>query len=93
MIKYEQMPLTEFSEYLLKKVKIDFYEIINNIEIEKSMVGIITECSVGSKKISFEKNQIEDHILSVCKFINESDNQVYTIMVRNIMNITPIIKE
>ena len=93
MGKYEQMPLKEFNEYLLKKVKIDFYEVTNNNEIEKTMIGIITECSVGLKKISIEKTQIDDHILSVCKFLNESDNQVYPIMIRNIRNITLITKE
>ena len=93
MGKYEQMPLKEFNEYLLKKVKIDFYEVTNNNEIEKTMVGIITECTVGSKKISIEKTQIDEYVLSVCKFLNESDNQVYPIMIRNIRNITLTTKE
>jgi hypothetical protein len=93
MEKYEQMPLNEFNKYLLRKVKIDFYEVINNNAIEKTMVGFITECTVGSKKISIEKTQIDEHILSVCKFLNESDNQVYPIMIRNIRNITLITKE
>lgn len=87
MKNYEKYTLEEFSEFLLKKIKIVFNDtLIDNAE--KKMLGEILECHTGNKTLSLERTEIVSGFPFLCVFLNKDDNKEYTILVKNIKDIS-----
>jgi hypothetical protein len=92
MNKFEQMPINEFDKFVNKRIKIDYFENVNDKTSLRTLVGIIKECSVGEKK-TYIGNAIEkDFIPVICNFINEENKEHISIKIRNIENINIIEK-
>lgn len=89
MKNYEKYTLEEFSEFLLKKIKIVFNDTLID-DIEKTMVGEILDCHISKKTTSLERIKIESRFPFLCIFLNKDDNKEYTILVKSIKNISMI---
>lgn len=89
MKNYEKYTLEKFSEFLLKKIKIVFNDTLND-NTEKTMVGEILDCHTSKRTTSLERIEIESRFPFICIFLNKDDNKEYTILVKDIKDISMI---
>lgn len=91
MIEYENMPITDFDNFLQKRVKLTYCENIGDESSAKTMTGKIIDRSVTKSIISLDGGKTSHEVYPViCKFFNENDEKSHRIIVRSIKDISII---